>query len=384
MKIPLMDLKGCYGDIYETVTEKIKLLLDSTNFIGGEEVKRFEEEFAQYCNAKYAIGCGNGTDALMIALRALGVEAGDVVLTVPNTFIATAEAITAISAKVDFIDVDEITYTMSPEKLKEYLKKEVGLKNVKAIIAVHLYGQMADMVEIMKIAKEYNLKVIEDSAQAHGARINGKGPGEYGDVATFSFFPGKNLGALGDAGAIITNDSKLAKRMKMLSDHGRTEKYIHEIEGYNSRLDTIQAAVLRIKLKYLEKWTNMRIEKAEYYNELLNDREIIIPNKREDSRHVYHLYVARYNNREKLINLLSSKDISYGIHYPIPLHLQPAYRYLNYKEGDFPITERLSKEVISLPLWPEITKQEIDYIVSTINSLKVNRYRSENFEGVLL
>jgi dTDP-4-amino-4,6-dideoxygalactose transaminase len=358
-----MELSDSYDLIYDEVMEKIKKLIDNTRFIGGEEVTKFEEELEDFCNVKSAVACGNGTDAIMIALKALGVGPGDTVITVPHTFIATAEAVTAVGAEVDFVDIDEKTYTMSPEKLEKYIEKNKADKNIKAIIPVHLYGQMADMPKLMKIAAKYNLKVIEDSAQAHGAQIDGKGPGEYGDFATFSFYPGKNLGAFGDAGAIITNNDELARKAKMLSNHGRyNEKYTHQIEGYNSRMDSIQAAVLRIKLKYLDQWTDMRIKNAEKYDELLKDKDIITPFVRNNTKHVYHLYVVRVNNRGELKRKLKYNNISAGIHYPIPLHLQPAYDYLDYKKGDFAVTEKVSNEILSLPMWPEISIGNIDKI----------------------
>jgi len=373
MSIPFMELSDSYDLIYEEVMEKIKSLIDNTRFIGGEEITKFEKEFADYCNIKNAVACGNGTDAIIIALKALGIGPGDTVLTVPHTFIATAEAVTAVGAEVDFIDIEEKTYTMSPEKLEEYIEKNKDDKNIKAIIPVHLYGQMADMPRIMEIAEKYDLKVIEDSAQAHGAKINGKGPGEYGDIATFSFYPGKNLGAFGDAGALITNNDELAKKAKMLSNHGRyNEKYTHQIEGYNSRMDSIQAAVLRIKLKYLNKWTEMKIKKVSYYNELLANGDIILPYVRENSRHVYHLYVVRVKNRNKVRKELANNNISSGIHYPIPLHLQPAYNYLGYMEGDFPVCEKICKEVVSLPLWPEINKKQIKSVCNVLKRLLDN------------
>lgn len=366
MNIPLMKLSDCYGLIYDEVIDKLKQIILTTNFIGGEEVKRFEEEYAEYCNVKHAIACGNGTDALILTLRAMSIGHGDTVVTVPNTFIATSEAVTSVGANVDFVDIDEKTYTMDPEKLEDFIKKNRYSKIIKCIIPVHLYGQMADMESIMEIAKKFDLKVIEDSSQAHGALLNNKGPGQYGDAATFSFYPGKNLGAFGDAGAVITNDEELGKKIKMLSNHGRVEKYRHEIEGYNSRLDTIQAAVLRIKLKYLDKWTEMRISNAAYYNELLRNENIITPYVREGSKHVYHLYVIRIKDRDNVIEQLANKGISTGIHYPIPLHLQPAYKYKGYQEGDFPVSEKVSKEIVSLPLWAELEKSEIEKICNVL------------------
>jgi dTDP-4-amino-4,6-dideoxygalactose transaminase len=372
MKVPLMDLTGCNNQIYDEVVEKIKYLIDNTIFIGGEEVSKFEEEFARFCRVNYAVGCGNGTDAIVLALKALGIGPGDTVVTVPNTFIATAEAISLVGARIAFVDVDEATYTMNPQKLKEYLMREKKSSNVKAVIPVHLYGQMADMVEIMKLANEYELKVIEDAAQAHGAELYGKRPGEYGDVAAFSFYPGKNLGAFGDAGAVVTNDPKLAEKIKMFRNHGRVEKYLHEFEGYNSRLDSIQAAVLRIKLKYLECWNEQRIENARYYNQLLSQLPVKIPVVAPGARHVYYVYTIRVNDRDQIKQELLKRGVETGIYYPIPLHLQPAYKYLNYREGMFPITERVSREILSLPLWPELKKAKIELICKELqNSIKI-------------
>ncbi|OIJ10624.1 hypothetical protein BKP37_17785 [Anaerobacillus alkalilacustris] len=361
-----MNLTDCYKDINQEISKKIQEIINNANFINGDEVTKFEQEFASFCNVNYAVGCGNGTDALILTLKALGIGKNDVVVTVPNTFIATSEAISAVGAKPMFVDIEEDTYTMCPKKLLSFLTN--NNKVVKAIIPVHLYGQMANMEEITKIAKQFNLKVIEDAAQAHGAKINGKGPGEYGDAATFSFFPGKNLGAFGDAGAVVTNNKELARKIKMLSNHGRKEKYLHLIEGYNSRLDTLQAAVLRIKLKHLDKWTNMRIEKAHQYTKILeNEQEIIVPKIRPNYKSVYHLYVIKLNKRDKVIKYLSKQGISTGIHYPIPLHLQPAYQYLGYNEGDFPLAEHTSQSILSLPMWPELSVDKIIKVCLEIN-----------------
>ena len=361
-KIPFMDLSDCYEQVYNEIMRKINKLINNTRFIGGEEVEKFEKEFAEYCNVNYCVGCGNGTDALTLALRALGIGSGDKVITVPNTFIATAEAITNVGADVDFVDVEEKFYTMDPKKLRNYLENKDSIEDIKAIIPVHLYGQMANMEEIMDVAEDYNLKVIEDAAQAHGAEFRGGRPGEYGDLATFSFYPGKNLGAFGDAGAVVTNDEELYKNVRMLSDHGRLKgKYKHVKEGYNSRLDSIQAGVLRVKLSYLEEWTKQRINNARCYNEILRGK-LTIPVVREEAKHVYHLYVIRTKKRAKVREKLSQEAISTGIHYPIPLHLQPAYDYLEYKAGDFPISEKLSDQIVSLPMWPELSCQQIKQV----------------------
>lgn len=364
MTIPLMNLTDCYKDIYSEVIAKMQRLVDDAQFIQGEEVTQFEREFAECCGVKAAVGCGNGTDALMLTLKALEIGPGDTVITVPNTFIATSEAITAVGAKVAFVDVEEDTYTMCPKKLHDCLQKHRG---VKAVIPVHLYGQMAKMDEIMDIASRFNLKVIEDAAQAHGATYHGKHPGEYGNAATFSFYPGKNLGAFGDAGAVVTNDEPLAKKIKMLSNHGRLEKYTHLFEGYNSRLDAIQAAVLRIKLSYLHKWTDMRKKNASHYRSLLHqEKGMVLPSVGQNSKHVYHLYVIQHPNRDRLQAYLKGKGIVTGVHYPIPLHLQPAYRSLGYQKGDFPVVEALSEKIISLPMWPEMSQAQINKVCEEI------------------
>ncbi|MCR6109463.1 DegT/DnrJ/EryC1/StrS family aminotransferase [Bacillus sp. A301a_S52] len=362
-----MNIKDCYEEIYDEILEEVKTIINDTNFINGEAVTGFEEEFAEFCNVNYAVGCANGTDALMMTLKALGIGKGDVVVTVPNTFIATSEAISAVGAKIVFVDVEKETYTMCPKKLVEFLQSE----KADAVIPVHLYGQMANMEEIMEIARTYNLKVIEDAAQAHGAKFNGKGPGEYGDAATFSFYPGKNLGAFGDAGAIVTNDDRLAHRVKMLSNHGRTKKYIHEIEGVNSRLDTLQAAILRVKLKYLDQWTERRIKNANHYDLFLGENHrILVPKIKPNIKHVYHLYVIQIDQRDQLKEYLQQNGISTGIHYPLPLHLQPAYHHLSYKQGDFPVAENLCKHVLSLPMWPELTVDQIKIVSNQIKRVK--------------
>jgi len=362
--IPLMNLSAGCEKIYPKIMDKLRAVIEKSQFIGGEEVANFEGEFAGYCRTKHAVSCSSGTDALILILKALGIGAGDVVLTVPNTFIATAEAVTAVGARVAFVDVDELYYTMDPFKLKRYLI-EHRKENVKAVIPVHLYGQMADMESINGIAGEFGVFVIEDAAQAHGAELNGKRPGFFGSAAAFSFFPGKNLGAFGDAGAVATNDPRLSGRIKMLSNHGRIRKYEHEIEGYNCRMDAIQAAILRIKLEHLEEWTDLRILKAEVYEACLRHKKgAAAPIRRGGARHVFHLYVVRTNERDNIREKLKNNGIFAGVHYPVPLHLQPAYKHLGYCEGDFPVAEQLSREIISLPFWPEIEEAKIKHICS--------------------
>ncbi|PKM86546.1 MAG: hypothetical protein CVU87_11860 [Firmicutes bacterium HGW-Firmicutes-12] len=366
MKVPFMNLSDSYVEIYDEVMSKIQGLIKSTQFIGGEEIENFENEFAKYCNCNHAVACGNGTDAIIIALKALGVGKGDVVITVPNTFIATSEAITAVGAEVRFIDVDEHRLTMSPSLLEDYLKNSNEIDRIKALIPVHIFGQMCEMDKISEIAQRYNLKVIEDSAQAHGAKFKGKGPGEFGDIATYSFYPGKNLGAFGDAGALVTNDEDLYLKTKKLTNHGRIKKYEHEIEGYNSRMDSIQAAILRIKLQKLDKWTNERKMKVDNYLSKLQNAGIGLPHLDASYQDVYHLFVIRSKDRDKLMDELRKRGVSTGIHYPIPLHLQKAYEYLGYKKGDFPIVEKASEEILSLPLWPELSYDQIDYVTDSI------------------
>ena len=308
--IPLNNLSVQYQEIKEEADEAIKKVIDSNAFINGPDVSLFEEEFAEYCQAKYCCGVGNGTDALILALKAVGVKRGDYVLTAANTFIATSEAITIVGGIPAFVDIDPDTCLMDIRDLRSKIEglKEKGLP-VRAVIPVHLYGRPCEMSEVIDISREFDLRVIEDSAQAHGAEIGGVRVGGWGDVSAFSFYPGKNLGAFGDAGAVVTNDESLAKHMAMLKNHGRTEKYIHEIEGFNSRLDTIQAAVLRIKLRYLDAWTDRRIEVAKLYNDGLKGADLLLPDFSGPMRHVFHLYVVRTqaNKRDRLADFLKKK-----------------------------------------------------------------------------
>ena len=367
--IPFVDLKAQYDSIKDEIDNAIQNVLNTTSFIMGEELKKFEEEFARFCNVKYAIGVANGSDALILALRACGIGKGDEVITVPHTFISTTEAISNVGGKVVFVDIDPKTYTIDVTKIEEKINERT-----KAIIPVHLYGQPADMDPIMRLAKKYNLKVIEDAAQAHGAEYKGEKVGSIGDVGCFSFYPGKNLGAYGDAGMVVTNSEEIAEKVKLLRNHGRiTKKYEHEIEGYSSRLDNLQAAILRVKLRYLNKWNESRRENAKKYNELLNNiAGIITPYEAGYAKHVYHLYVigVEKERRDKLREELKSKGVATGIHYPIPQHLQPAYSYLGYKEGDFPVTEKASQEILSLPIFAELTDEQIEEIVEVVIKFK--------------
>ena len=373
--IPFLDLVTPHKELESELVAVFKNALNTAGFIGGEPVQAFERAFAQLCQAGHCVGVGSGTDALRFALIAVGVKQGDIVITVPNTFIATTEAISQTGAETAFVDINEQTYNMDPEKLKEYLESECVVddktgftlhrnsgKRVRAVVPVHLYGQMADMDPILTLAEKYNLLVIEDACQAHGAeyfskKLNSwKRAGSLGHAAAFSFYPGKNLGACGEAGAVTTNSEELAKKVSMLRDHGQAQKYYHDIEGYNGRLDAIQAGILRVKLGRLEEWNRQRREHARHYNELLaaEAENITLPSEPEWSRAVYHLYVIRSQQREELRTYLAAANIGTGIHYPIPLHLQKAYASTSYQAGDFPVTERTAVEILSLPMFPNL------------------------------
>lgn len=366
MKISFVDLKRQYKSIKDEINAKINEVLESTQFILGENVKAFEEAFAKYCSAKYAVGVASGSDALTLSLKALGIGEEDEVITVPNTFIATVDAISRNNAKSVFVDIDPETYNIDVNKIEEKITDKT-----KAIIPVHLYGQPADMDPILKIAKEYGLKVIEDACQAHGAEYNGKKVGSLGDVGCFSFYPGKNLGAYGDGGIIVTNNFEIAEKVKMLRNYGQKIKYYHDFVGYNSRLDELQAAILRVKLKYLDEWNELRRLHAEQYNRCLDGLSgIRLPLSKKEVKHVYHLYVIRCENRDTLQKKLLSKEIFTGIHYPVPIHLQHAYTKLGYRIGDFPVTEEYAKKILSLPMFPELTDKEIIYICKMIKKFK--------------
>lgn len=364
MKVPFLDLKIQYQTLKKEVQAVVNDVFENTAFVGGKQVSLFEQNFANYCNTKYCLGLNSGTDALKFALLALGIKEGDEVITVANTFIATTEVISQIGAKIVFVDIDEKTYNIDVSKIREKITSKT-----KAIIPVHLYGQCADMDEILKIAKEFNLSVIEDASQAHGAKYKTLRAGSMGDISAFSFYPGKNLGAYGDGGAIVSNNKKLIDYSLMLRNHGQKEKYYHEIEGYNSRLDTVQAGILDIKLKYLDSWNSNRRKIAHYYNELLKNTEIITPFEPEFSEAVYHLYIVRLKNRDEVKKKLLEKGIETGLHYPLPLHLQNAYKHLNYVEGSLPITEKVSKEILSLPIYPELTLEQVEYVVKELKAI---------------
>ena len=368
MKVPFLDLKTQYKQIEHEVLPMITEAMANGAFIGGEQVSRFEEEFAKFCDSSHCVGVNSGTDALRFALMAIGVGPGDDVITVPNTFIATTEAISQVGAKPVFVDVFPDTCNMDVSNIEEKISK-----NTKAIIPVHLYGQPADMDQVLTIAQQNDLAVIEDACQAHGANYKNKTAGSMGAVGCFSFYPGKNLGAFGEGGAIVTQDEFVAQKIRMIRDHGQSKKYFHDLEGYNGRLDAIQAGVLRIKLKRLEGWNKSRRENAAYYTELLSGvSSITLPVEAEFAKSVYHLYVIMVDDRDGLQNHLNSKGVASGLHYPLPLHLQKAYDYLGYKKGDFPVTENTADRLLSLPMFPELTREQIEYVVESIKEY-INR-----------
>jgi dTDP-4-amino-4,6-dideoxygalactose transaminase len=380
MKIPFLDLKAQYRQIEHEVVPLVTEAMENGMFIGGPNVEGFEKEFAEFCNTQYCIGVNSGTDALRFALMAAGVGPGHEVITVSNTFIATTEAISQVGATPVFVDIDEHTCNIDPEKLKVFIEQKCSFDQstnqlinqstrspVKAVIPVHIYGQMADMDPIMEFAQNRGLLVIEDACQAHGAKYKNKAAGSMGAAGCFSFYPGKNLGAYGEGGAVVTQDEKIAAEIRMIRDHGQNKKYFHTMEGYNGRLDAIQAAVLRVKLKRLADWNKARNDSAAYYNELLADVPGIEFAKVADfAESVYHLYVIMLDERDALQEFLGDKGIATGLHYPLPLHMQKAYEHLGYKEGDFPITERVAKRLLSLPMYPELTRDQIKYVVDSI------------------
>jgi Predicted pyridoxal phosphate-dependent enzyme apparently involved in regulation of cell wall biogenesis len=362
MNVPFLDLKIQYSSIKDEINAVLQEVLNSTSFAGGPFVEKFEKEFASFCQSEFAVGVGSGTDALWIALLCSGIGQGDEVITTPNTFIATAEAITFCGAKPVFVDIDEQTYTMNPDLLTGVITPKT-----KAIIPVHLFGQPADLDPIIKIAQEHGLFVIEDACQAHGAEYKGRRAGSIGHAGCFSFYPGKNLGAYGEAGAVVTNDSGLAEKIKIFRDHGQAKKYFHSMIGWNARMDGLQGAVLSVKLKHLSEWNEARRKNAKLYNQLLAAvEEITMPIEAEYAKHVYHIYAIRTKKRDALMSALAEKNISCGIHYPIPLHLQEAYRFLGYTQGSFPIAEKCAKEFLSLPMFPELTGDQIKAVVKEI------------------
>jgi len=361
MKVNFVDLKAQYQTIKPEIDKAIENVISNTAFILGKAVAEFEEQFAAYCGAKHCAGINSGTSALIMALKALDVGEGDEVITTTNTFIATAEAISFAGATPVLVDIEDGTYNMDPGKLEKAITGKT-----KAIIPVHLYGQPADMDPILEIAKEKGVAVIEDSCQAHGAQYKGKKAGGLGTVACFSFYPGKNLGAYGEGGAVTTNDEGIAQKVRMLRDHGSPKKFYHEFIGNNCRLEGIQGAVLSVKLKHLDKWNDGRRKNADLYRKYLEGTGVGLPEEMPYARHVYHVFCVRVKDREKLINFLKEKGIYTNIHYPIPIHLQKAYQFLGYKKGDFPVTEGSMDQILSLPMFAELTEEEIKYTADCI------------------
>jgi len=361
MTVPFLDLKAQYVSIRDEIHKELTRVMDDTAFAGGPAVARFEKEFASFCGCEFAVGVGSGTEALWLSLLALGIGSGDEVITVPNSFIATAEAISFTSARPVFVDADARTYAMNPDLLEAVITKKT-----KAIIPVHLFGHTADMDAILAIAKKKGLYVVEDAAQAHGAQYKGQTAGSLGNMGCFSFYPGKNLGAYGEAGAVVTNDASLAEKIRMLRDHGQKQKHEHAWIGWNSRMDGFQGAILNVKLKYLSEWNEARRRCARRYNELLENSSIVTPAEADYARHVYHIYAIRTRNRDNLKNALAKKGIHCGIHYPVPIHLQPAYAFLGYQKGSFPVTEKCAQELLSLPMYPELTAEQIETVTTAI------------------
>jgi dTDP-4-amino-4,6-dideoxygalactose transaminase len=358
--IPLVGLFDQYQQIKTEVDRAIEKVINSTQFIGGAEVRLFEEEFASYCEVESCVGVANGTDAIYLSLRALGIGTGDEVITVSHTFIATTEAISLTGARPVFIDIKEDTMLMDPSLIEAAITPKT-----KASIPVHLYGQTCEMDPILDIAWRHGLRVVEDAAQAHGARWKGQRAGSMGDVGCFSFYPGKNLGAFGDAGGVVSSDQNLIERLRILANHGSVTKYTHECEGVNSRLDGLQAAILRIKLRRLDEWNAQRRQHASYYSEQLRNSPLTPVAVHPNAEHVWHLYVVRTSDREALQARLSDESIDTGIHYPTPLHLQPAYKHLEVVPGTLPVTERIAKEIVSLPMYPELTSGQLEAVVET-------------------
>lgn len=363
MKVPFLDLKAQYQTIQDDVHQAIAAVIERTAFAGGPFVEKFEQDFARFCDVPYAVGVGSGTEALVLALMALNIGPGDEVITVPNSFIATAEAISLVGAAPVFVDVDPETYTMDPAAIEERITEKT-----RALIPVHLYGQMADMRPILDIARVHNLFVVEDAAQAHGATYHGQPAGSMGDVGCFSFYPGKNLGAYGEAGAVVTRHEEIDRALRHLRDHGQIRKYHHDRVGMNARMDGIQGAVLSVKLERLPEWNEARWRHAQTYRQRLSELNgtLGLPYEASWSGHVYHVFALRVGEREALQDALLADGIATGIHYPIPIHLQPAYADLGLRAGSFPVSERLSCEVLSLPMYPELSDAQIEYVCERV------------------
>jgi dTDP-4-amino-4,6-dideoxygalactose transaminase len=401
-QIPFLDLIALHKDLEEELLSILRDTLRGADFIGGPRVEEFEHEFVKFCGASHCVGVASGTDAVRFALTAAGVKPGDIVVTVPHTFIATTEAISQAGGRPDFIDIDEHTYCMDPRKLEEYFECQCSRDTktgmlihrklqapVTAVVPVHIYGQMADMDPILALARKFNLIVVEDACQAHGAEYFSKAAnawqkaGSIGHAAAFSFYPGKNLGACGEAGAATTNSEAVARTMRILRDHGQAQKYYHQIEGYNGRLDALQAGFLTAKLRHLADWNRMRQEVANrYYQAFAGIDGVVTPFCPDSARSVYHLYVIRVRHRDAVQKHLAQSGIGTGIHYPVPLHLQEAYRHLQYSAGSFPICERVASEILSLPMYPQLRTDQIRRVVRQVGAFASSRRAPANAEQV--
>lgn len=368
MKVQFLDLAAQYKALRSEILTEVSKVCDSQHYVLGKNVSALETEIARYCGVKYAIGVASGTDALLLSLMAMGIGPGDRVITTPYTFFSTASSITRLGAEPVFVDIDPQTYNIDPDALERRLRR--GAKRVKAIMPVHLYGQAADMGVIKKIAKRYGLKIVEDAAQAIGADFKGRPVGSIGELGALSFYPSKNLGGFGDGGMVTTNNKRLADKVRMLRVHGTHHRYFHKEIGINSRLDELQAVVLRIKLKHLNEWTLARVVNAKRYDELFKNAglkgNVITPVRAKDSSHVYNQYVLRVKRRDKLKDLLGKKDIGTGIYYPLPLHLQECFKGLGYKRGSLPVSECAARQTLALPIYPELSAAKQKFVVKTI------------------
>src|SRR6266849_1653648 len=401
-QIPFLDLIALHKELEDELLATLRDTLRVAGFVGGPKVEEFEREFAKFCDASHCVGVASGTDAVRFALTAAGVKPGDIVVTVPHTFIATTEAISQAGGRPDFVDIDERTYCMDPRKLEEYLEHQCSLDSktgtlihrklqapVTAIVPVHIYGQTADMDPILALARKHELIVVEDACQAHGAEYFSKGEnvwkkaGSMGHAAAFSFYPGKNLGACGEAGAVTTNNEAMVKTMRILRDHGQAQKYYHQIEGYNGRLDALQAGFLTTQLRHLAQWNRNRQEAAKRYNQAFAAVDgVVAPFCLDSARSVYHLYVIRVRQREALQKYMAKSGIGTGIHYPVPLHLQEAYRHLQYPAGTFPVCERVASDILSLPMYPQLRPDQSRRVVNEVAAFLSSRHVPANAEQV--
>jgi dTDP-4-amino-4,6-dideoxygalactose transaminase len=361
MKVKFVDLHAMHAPLLDEFRQVFERVVENSSFILGAEVSRFEEAFAKYLGTDHCVAVTNGTVALELALLAMGVGPGDEVITVPNTFIATCEAVSAVGARPVFVDVDAISYNMDPTLVERAITPRT-----KVLLPVHLYGQTADMEPLLEIANRHGIQVLEDACQAHGAEYKGRKAGTMGVAGCFSFYPGKNLGALGEGGGVVTSDAQLAARMRLLRDHGSLRKYEHTVPGYNFRLEGLQGGILAVKLPHLDGWNDRRRVAAEHYDNLLAGNGIIPPVEMPYAHHIYHLYVIQADDREQLRKDLNAAGVETGLHYPGPLHLQEAYKSLGYTKGDFPVCERLADRILSLPMFPDITREQVEYVVSVV------------------